>query len=93
MKFVHRILSGSPDTSKELIAAGLFVAVWFLMDIVQFADWAVQKLKPDTSLHLTAPKCEPLAGNPAVCIDRSPAITRCGPENCWLPLMQNNSAR
>lgn len=43
---LHRILSGSPARRIELIAAGIFVAVWFLMDVVQFTDWAIQKFSP-----------------------------------------------
>jgi hypothetical protein len=98
MKFVHRVLSGSPDTSKELVAAGLFVAVWFLMDVVQFADWAIQKFHQPAAAP--AQTCEPLAGNSALCIDTSPHVMKepfpgyyCGSHDCGLPLTQNNSVR
>lgn len=37
--WVHRALSGQTHTRAELIAAGLFVVVWFTMDVIQFVDW------------------------------------------------------
>lgn len=43
---LHRILSGTPAVRGELVAAGIFVAVWFAMDIIQFSDWAMLKLNP-----------------------------------------------
>jgi len=43
---LHRILSGTPERRIELIAAGIFVAVWFTMDFVQWIDWAVAKFNP-----------------------------------------------
>lgn len=43
---IHRILSGSPEHRRELIAAGLFVAVWFAIDLVQWVDWALEKFNP-----------------------------------------------
>lgn len=42
----NRILSGSPERRAELIAAGVFVAVWFLMDFAQWVDWFLLKLAP-----------------------------------------------
>jgi hypothetical protein len=42
----HRILSGSPERRTELVAAGIFVALWFAMDFVQWIDWASSKLNP-----------------------------------------------
>lgn len=39
MDFVHRILSGQSLSRAELIGAGVFVALWFLMDLVQFVGW------------------------------------------------------
>lgn len=35
---LHRALSGQTLTPRQLRAAGWFVAVWFLMDVVQFFD-------------------------------------------------------
>lgn len=42
----HRILSGSPERRAELIAAGCFVVVWFVMDAVQWVDWLITKIAP-----------------------------------------------
>jgi hypothetical protein len=38
MEALHRILSGQSLTSGQLIAAGCFVGIWFLMDLIQFID-------------------------------------------------------
>jgi hypothetical protein len=43
---LHRILSGSPEHRAELIAAGLFVLLWFAMDAVQWVDWLQTKMSP-----------------------------------------------
>lgn len=43
---IHRILSGSPLQRKELVAAGIFVAIWFIIDVIQFSDWLLLKLNP-----------------------------------------------
>lgn len=43
---LHRVLSGSPVHRVELVAAGIFVAVWFALDFVQWIDWAVTKFNP-----------------------------------------------
>lgn len=44
---LHRILSGSPEVRTELVAAGIFVAVWFCMDAAQWLDWLINtKLWP-----------------------------------------------
>ena len=40
---LHRILSGSPEHRTELMAAGIFVMVWFTIDAIQWVDWAVSK--------------------------------------------------
>lgn len=42
---IHRILSGSPEHRTELIAAGIFVAIWFTMDAVQWVDWLAAKMQ------------------------------------------------
>lgn len=42
----HRILSGSPEHRTELVLAGIFVAIWFTMDFVQWIDWLQLKLDP-----------------------------------------------
>ena len=41
---IHRILSGQSLTPRELAGAGIFVAVWFLMDLIQFVDFVWSKL-------------------------------------------------
>jgi hypothetical protein len=43
---LHRILSGSPERRGELIAAGIFVLIWFVMDVAQWIDWVATKLNP-----------------------------------------------
>jgi hypothetical protein len=43
---LHRILSGTPEHRVELVAAGIFVALWFAMDFVQWVDWASSKINP-----------------------------------------------
>jgi len=34
------------DHNKRAIAVGAFVAIWFVMDLVQFIDWCAQYLRP-----------------------------------------------
>jgi len=43
MDALHRILSGQSLTRPQLIAAGCFVAFWFLIDVIQFTDWLIGK--------------------------------------------------
>lgn len=43
MTDIHRILTGQALTRKELIIGGSVVAIWFLMDLVQWVDWLVGK--------------------------------------------------
>jgi hypothetical protein len=43
---LHRILSGSPEHRTELVAAGIFVMLWFAMDAIQWVDWISQKIDP-----------------------------------------------
>lgn len=38
MDAIHQILSGQTLTRRQLRIAGGFIALWFLMDAVQFAD-------------------------------------------------------
>jgi hypothetical protein len=38
MKGLHRVLSGQSLTPRELVGAGIFVLVWFVMDVIQFID-------------------------------------------------------
>lgn len=38
MDALHRIITGQALTPRQLIAGGLFVLLWFLMDVIQFAD-------------------------------------------------------
>jgi hypothetical protein len=42
---INRILSGQALTHRQLVGAGVFVAVWFLMDAIQFADWVWSKFR------------------------------------------------
>ena len=44
METLHRVLSGQALTPRQLFWAGIFVLVWFIMDVIQFADWAWSKL-------------------------------------------------
>lgn len=41
---IHRILSGQSLTPRELTGAGIFVLVWFGMDVIMFIDFIVSKL-------------------------------------------------
>lgn len=43
MEGLHRVLSGQALTPKQLRWAGLFVIVWFLMDVIQFVAWMIGK--------------------------------------------------
>lgn len=45
LEALHRIVTGQPLTRKELNSAGFFIAVWFLMDVVQWLDWLIGKLQ------------------------------------------------
>jgi hypothetical protein len=38
MAVFHRILSGQSLTPRQIHAAGIFVLIWFGMDVIQFAD-------------------------------------------------------
>lgn len=44
--WLHRVASGTPDTRGQLIAAGVFALIWFVMDAVQWVDWLVLKFRP-----------------------------------------------
>lgn len=44
MEAIHRMLSGQSLTRSELVGAGVFVIVWFVMDLIQFIDWIIGKL-------------------------------------------------
>jgi hypothetical protein len=44
MDWLHRAVSGQSISPKELRIAGIFVIVWFLMDLVQWLDWLGEKL-------------------------------------------------
>jgi hypothetical protein len=41
---IHKVLAGYPTSRPQLIAAGLFVAAWFMMDLIEFVDWGYGKL-------------------------------------------------
>jgi hypothetical protein len=42
---VHRVLTGQTLTRKELMIGGFVVAIWFVMDLVQWLDWLVSKFR------------------------------------------------
>lgn len=73
MDALHRILSGGPKRRAELIAAGAFVAVWFAMDLVEFADWAWSKFSPQQTAI-----CLPVSFStlPNVPLNNMPLISR-----------------
>lgn len=88
MNALHRVLSGNPTRRVELIAAGIFVLIWFAIDVVQFADWAWQKYNQPRPVA-----CEPVPGT-TMCL--SPANLQlpgyyCGAHDCSIPLTQNNA--
>ena len=42
---IFLVIAGSPEAHPSLVAAaGLFVVVWFTMDLIQFVDWVVGKI-------------------------------------------------
>jgi hypothetical protein len=43
--WLHRAVSGQALTPAQLRAAGIFVIVWFLMDVAQFVGWLVEVFK------------------------------------------------
>lgn len=53
--WLHRVVSGTPVTSKQLVLAGTFAIVWFLMDFVQWLDWLHGYLYPVTSCTMKVP--------------------------------------
>jgi hypothetical protein len=38
--FLHRVLSGQTLSPRELRIAGALVLIWFLMDAIEWSDWA-----------------------------------------------------
>jgi hypothetical protein len=42
----HRLMTGQAVTRGELIGGGILVAIWFVMDAVQWIDWLSQKVAP-----------------------------------------------
>jgi hypothetical protein len=44
MDFLHRILSGQTLTRRELHIAGWFVVAWFILDLVEWVDWLIDKV-------------------------------------------------
>ncbi len=85
---LHKILAGNPGTRRELVAAGIFVAVWFAIDVIQFADWAIQKFNPPATFSFPISKCTPMPGT-NMCM--SPALRYyCDSYGCSVPLTQNN---
>lgn len=45
LALISRILAGQTLVHDELVAAGIFVMVWFVMDVIQFADMIREWLK------------------------------------------------
>ena len=45
MDALHRILTGQSLTERQLFWAGVFVMVWFGMDVIQFIDFVYEKFK------------------------------------------------
>ncbi len=43
MDALHRMVTGQSVTRNELIFGGVFVFIWFGMDVIQFTDWAMTK--------------------------------------------------
>jgi hypothetical protein len=46
MDFLHRVVIGSPDSRREWRIAFIVVAVWIGIDVIQFTDWASNKVWP-----------------------------------------------
>lgn len=42
---LHRMMTGQTLTRQELRYGGLFIAAWFLMDLVQWLDWLADKFR------------------------------------------------
>lgn len=61
---INRILSGSPEHRTELIAAGIFVALWFAMDLAQWVDWVASKVHPGAQMM-----CLPITAPTVPCLD------------------------
>jgi hypothetical protein len=40
MDWLHRALGGTPVSATQLRLAGFFAMGWFIMDLVQWLDWA-----------------------------------------------------
>lgn len=55
----HRVLTGNTLSRRQLIGAGVFVLVWFAMDVIQFADFVMQKFAspPYTGAIVTNHPC------------------------------------
>jgi hypothetical protein len=90
---LHRILSGGPTRRGELIAAGIFVLFWFAIDVIQFADWAWQKLHPPITITCACTSGPPtFSGNLLSIPNYSGDYPGyyCGSHDCSIPLTQNN---
>jgi hypothetical protein len=74
MDALHRIVSGGPKRRAELIAAGVFVLIWFGIDIIQFSDWVLQKFNPpETAICLPVLTSIPLTQNNGLQLLANPA--------------------
>jgi hypothetical protein len=40
----NRVFSGNPLHRRELVLAGAFALMWFIMDAVQWVDWLESKI-------------------------------------------------
>jgi hypothetical protein len=46
MEYLNRVLSGNAVGRRQLVWAAAFVVLWFVMDAVEFVDWAAGKIHP-----------------------------------------------
>ena len=85
MSAFHRVVSGNPTRRVELIAAGIFVLIWFAIDVVQFVDWVVTKWNAPRPVA-----CEPIVRS-TLCFTPAMGSYYCGSHDCSIPLTQNNA--
>jgi hypothetical protein len=76
MKALWLVISGNPATNGHLLLAGLFVFVWFAIDVLQFSDWVSSKLNPQQS---------------AICLPVTPSLPWSQGTSPTLPLLNNNA--
>jgi hypothetical protein len=49
---IHEVFSGNTTNQRRLFYASMFALLWFSMDVIQFADWAVEKFNPSCSIKI-----------------------------------------